>query len=621
MSTGSPTHRYGGRLLTNESLRAASGGTVVETFRKIFHLVGRDKPGRWVAVILGAAVATGFEMLGALLVFLLLALITDRESELDVPLLGNLRERFTGVDETTFLLTVAAVLGAFFLARVIVQIGLAYIKHRMAHNAAARISSRLAEGYLRLPYAFHLRRSSAELVRNAHQTLEMLAGQSFLPTIHVLAEALIVLGLLALMLGIAPVGTALAIVVVGGAALLLLKVVQPRLRRLGAEAQEMRKQTLGTLQQSLHGIRDVKVLGVEKYFGDRYHADRRRLARSLYFRGVVSEMPRLVIETALVGFILLLFGFSVITEVGNDELLSKLGLFAYVGLRVMPSLQKVVTGLNNIRFSAPAVEQVYEDLLLVERVEGLERDIEPLGFQQAIRLAGVGYVYDETDHPAVADVDLEIRRGEVVGICGPTGGGKTTLTDLITGILPPTDGEVTVDGVDIHTRLPRWYEKLGVVPQMVFLIDDTLRRNIALGVPDDAIDELAVREAVRLAQLDEFVASLPAGLETQVGERGVRVSGGQRQRVAIARALYRHPEVLIFDEGTSALDSVTESILIGSIERLRGEHTILLVAHRLSTVRDCDKIVYLEGGRVQGVGTFEQLRAESAGFRALSQNG
>jgi ATP-binding cassette, subfamily B, bacterial PglK len=173
----------------------------------------------------------------------------------------------------------------------------------------------------------------------------------------------------------------------------------------------------------------------------------------------------------------------------------------------------------------------------------------------------------------------------------------------------------------VQERIPSWFAKLGVVPQMVFLVDDTLRRNIALGVDDDAIDEDALQEAVQLAQLEEFVATLPAGLDTEVGERGVRLSGGQRQRVAIGRALYRRPEVLIFDEGTSALDNTTESVLISSLERLRGTHTILLIAHRLSTVRNADRVVYLEAGRIAGLGTFEELRAESEGFRALAQFG
>jgi ATP-binding cassette, subfamily B, bacterial PglK len=487
----------------------------------------------------------------------------------------------------------------------------------MAHNAGSRLSSRLAEGYLRLPYTFHLRRSSSELVRNAHQTVEQLAQQCFLPVIQVLGESIVVLGLLTVMVIVAPAATAGAVVVVGGAALLLLKVVQPRLKRLGARAQEMRKRTLAALQQSLYGIRDIKILGAEAHFGRVYHNSRRQLAHTLYLRGTVAETPRHVIETALMGFILLLFTFTILTGVGMEHLLSTLGLFAYAGLRLMPSLQKIVGGLNNIRFAGPAIDHVDEDLKLVEQVERPGKGL-PLEFTNRLALHDVSFTYEQTELPAVADANLEIRPGEVVGICGPTGGGKTTLTDVITGILPPTTGTVTVDGVDVQEAIPAWFRKLGVVPQMVFLVDDTLRANIALGIRPTEIDEEAMAEAVHLAQLDKFVDRLPAGLDTEVGERGVRVSGGQRQRIAIARALYRQPEVLIFDEGTSALDNATEAVLISSLERLRGTHTILLVAHRLSTVRSCDKIVYIEDGHIRGIGDFDSLRHQSEGFRALA---
>jgi ATP-binding cassette, subfamily B, bacterial PglK len=593
---------------------------VLDTLRKFYFLVAREQPGRWAAVVGAAVAASGYEMLGALLVALLVGLIADPSGEMSLPLIGDIRGLFPTVDNTTFLIATAIVLGVFFLSRMLVQLGFNYIAHGMSQYAGARVSSRLAEGYLRLPYAFHLNRNSAELVRNAHQTVNELTHQCFLPIIQVLAEGVVVVGLLVVMLVVAPEATALAVLIVGGAALLLLRVVQPRLKRLGAKAQEMRKRTLGTLQQSLHGVRDIKILGGEAHFGGVYRRNRGRLARSLHIKGAVAEMPRHVIETALIGFILLLFGFSLMTGTATEELLSVLGLFAYVGLRMLPSLQKIVGGLNNIRFSGPALDNVHDDVRLVEEVELPDADHADLTFDDALALEHVSFVYPQTEHPAIADVDVTIRPGEVVGICGPTGGGKTTLTDLIAGILPPTSGRVTVDGTDIQDAVPAWFGKLGVVPQMVFLTDDTLARNIALGVPDERIDEEALWEAVRLAQLEDFVSSLPDGLQSDVGERGVRVSGGQRQRVAIARALYRRPEVLIFDEGTSALDSATEAVLMSSLERLRGAHTILLVAHRLSTVKGCDKILYLDQGRVAGIGTFDELCDESPGFRALARH-
>jgi ATP-binding cassette, subfamily B, bacterial PglK len=230
----------------------------------------------------------------------------------------------------------------------------------------------------------------------------------------------------------------------------------------------------------------------------------------------------------------------------------------------------------------------------------------------------VSFRYEGTESDALSDVNLAIHRGEQIGICGPTGGGKSTLVDLISGLLAPTSGQVLVDGRDIESNMRGWQRNLGIVPQVVFLIDDTLRRNIALGIPDKEIDEEAIAQAVRLAQLDEFVSLLPKGLDTVVGERGVRVSGGERQRVAIARALYHQPEVLIFDEGTSALDNLTERELMLSLQKLRGAHTVLLVAHRLSTVRESDRVVFVRDGRIAGIDTFDGLMNSNTSFGQMA---
>ena len=364
----------------------------------------------------------------------------------------------------------------------------------------------------------------------------------------------------------------------------------------------MQLETLRHLQQSLHGIRDIKVLGQEGYFANRYGRSRHRLARAFYLRATLTELPHTIIELSLVGFILVFFGFTIWNGGGSDAAVPILGLFAYVGLRLQPSLQRIVSGLNEIKFSAAPLEDVYADLRLIETLPRVTDGTTPLPFKDAIYVEDVCFQYEQTDRDALKTVNLTIRRGEQIGICGPTGGGKTTLVDIITGLLDPTSGRVAVDGHDLREHSRAWQRNLGVVPQTVFLIDDTMKRNIALGVADEDIDEVGLAEAVERGQLSDFVASLPDGLETAVGERGVRISGGQRQRIAIARALYRRPAVLIFDEGTSALDNATEAHVMGSMAFLRGKQTVILIAHRLSTVRNCDRVVFLEEGRVTGLG-------------------
>ena len=594
------------------------GTRVIETVRKALHLIGREHRLRWALLILLAVVASGFEIVGAALVYVLLALVADPDGDIELPVIGDLRELFAGIDDETLLLGLSAVMAAFFVVRGFVHVGERYLQNRVGHNAGARLASRLMAGYLSMPYAFHLRRNSSELIRNANAaTKEMVTGV-FLPIIRVTAESVMVLAMLALLVSIAPLATGIAVVFIGCAALLLLRGIQPFLKRLGRTAHDLRRETLSTLQQSLHGIRDVKMLGRERSFARTFRKQQFGLARANYLRSTATDLPRIIIETALIFFILAFLGLAIALDAGAGSTLSVLGLFAYAGLRLQPSLQRIISGLNNIKFSAAPLDDLDADLRLTEDQADSLTGAEQIDLREEWKAEQLSLQYEGAETEALRGIDLTIRPGEVIGICGPTGGGKTTLVDVLTGLLEPSGGRVTVDGHDLRDYARGWQRNLGVVPQMVFLTDDSLRRNIALGVADDRIDEEAVEEALRLAQLEEFVRNLPDGLATEVGERGIRVSGGQRQRIAIARALYRRPSVIIFDEGTSALDTVTESEVITALERLRGDHTILMVAHRLSTVRACDRVVYLEHGRIAGMGTFDTLVADNPAFQRMA---
>lgn len=591
-----------------------------DSLRKCAQLIGRKNRRRWVMLIGLAAFTSALEAAGALLVFGLLSVVADPEGPLVIPRIGDVRRFFVGIPNRQLLLWMSGAMGAFVLLRAGVRIGQTYIQNRVAENAAARLSTRLVRGYLGLPYSFHLRRNSAELIRNAHSAVQQLVQQVFVPVIVVIAETLILLGLFAVLLLLAPVATGLAIAVMTPAVLVMLKVIHPRLKRLGQTSHQMSRETLRSLQQALHGLRDVKVLGRERFFAREYGRSRLRMSRARYLYATAVELPSTVMQTVILGFILAFFIITIVVSGTPQGAVSVLGLFAYVGLKLQPSMQKIVKGINNLKFSEAAIDDVHADLVLVERdAPDLEGDPpSPMPFERELLLEGVSFSYEGTDRPALRDVDLRIEPGEAIGICGPTGGGKTTLTDLMTGLLAPTSGRVTVDGLDIRDHVRAWHRNLGVVPQTVFLVDDTLRRNIALGLFDEEMDEEALSEAVNLAQLYDVVGALPEGLDTVVGERGVRISGGQRQRVSIARALYRRPKVLILDEGTAALDNTTEQELMEALEQLRGDHTIILIAHRLSTVRRCDRIVYMDGGRIAAVDTYERLLQHNHAFRRMA---
>jgi ATP-binding cassette subfamily C protein len=343
------------------------------------------------------------------------------------------------------------------------------------------------------------------------------------------------------------------------------------------------------------------------------------MAHGLSAQATLSSFPRVLLETVFAIFILLFVAIAALGDHLNAETIALLGLFAYVVLRITPSLNRVSLAVNNLRFGGAALDTVVRDLHSSEEIQrrpapgpGVTR------LTQTIVVDNVSYQYPNHDETVLRDVSLTVRRGESIGLVGSTGAGKTTLVDVILGLLVPTRGRVLVDGRDIADCRADWQRSLGVVSQTVFLLDDSLRRNIAFGLSDDRIDDDKVTKAVEMAQLDEFITSLPDGLDTPVGERGVRLSGGQRQRVAIARALYRRPDVVVFDEGTSALDSLTEAEVMAAVDRLRGDRTLLMVAHRLTTVRRCDKIILLENGKISGIGTYDELLGQSDSFRRMA---
>lgn len=586
------------------------------TIRQAIYLMGHKQRRRWVALFLLALFTSVLEIIAAALVYSLLGLVASPGGAIKLPIVGDLHS-LGGANDRTFLLTLIGVMIGFFVIRAAVSMGAEYVQGRMTNNAAARLSMELTRGYLRLPYAFHLRHNSSSLIRNAHQVPLEVVSNVFNPLIRLMAEVILAIGLLALLVAVSPIGTLLAIGVVGGSTAILMLFVQPRVKRYGRTAHAMHKDTLNALQQSFQGVRDIKILGREKYFSGAYGNSRRQLARMMYTYQVLMQAPRVVIENSLVLFILIFFAITV-ARGGEQSALATLGLFAYAGMRLQPSLQKIVAAFNSLKFATAPTADIHRDLKTIEEYAVSLNETEPLPFAHDVSLTGVSFAYDGSDSPALKSLDLQIRRGEQIGICGSTGGGKSTLVDLISGLLTPTSGQVTVDGVDIATNVRGWQKNLGVVSQMVFLTDDTLRRNIALGIPDKDIDEAAIQEAVRLAQLESFLDGQPEGLDTVVGERGVRLSGGERQRIAIARALYYRPEVLIFDEGTSALDNATEQELMRALKSLRGNHTILLVAHRLTTVRDADRVLFLEKGLITGIDTYDGLCATNETFRQMA---
>ena len=475
---------------------------------------------------------------------------------------------------------------------------LAWRRARFAFGLQTEFAQRLFALYIAQPYSFHLRRNSAQLIRNASGEITMWTGNVVMPGLLLLAEGLVLLGLGTLLLIVEPVGTLLVMSVLAVLVAGFHRAVRQRVTTWGRQRQYHEGMRIQHLQQSLGSIKEVKVLGRESDFIRQFNADVAASALAGQKQAAMLQIPGLWLELlgvlGLVGLVFAMLAF------GQDpaSIIPTLGLFAAAAFRLMPSANRMLAAMQQLRYGLPVGELLFQELSLkTAPIEDQARD-ERLGFREVIELESVSFAYEGASAPTIEDVSLHIRKGESIGLIGASGSGKSTLVDLLLGLLPPQHGHISIDGQDIQPRLRGWQNLVGYVPQSMYLTDDSLRRNIALGVPADEIDDGAVRQALHAAQLGPWVASLPQGLDTPVGERGVRLSGGQRQRVGIARALYHAPEILVLDEATSALDTTTEKDVMEAVTALRGSKTIFMVAHRLSTLMQCDRLYRLDHGRL-----------------------
>ena len=521
-------------------------------------------------------------------------------------------------DDNAVIVQLTVLVAIWHVFKNLLLAGAQHLRHRIVGESSAALACRMLYGYLLAPYPFHFRRDSAELIRNTTHSVDAVST-ALSAAASIGSELIVGGGIIAVLLITAPWVTIGA----GGALILLviflLRLTRHLARRAGGRQHDLNRQMLKTLQHSLSAIKEIKALGREDFFY-RAYAEQQRSRLELGHLGVTLEtLPPLIIETVFVGGALLVV--VLLTAVGGHgaSSLPTLGLFAYAGFRIVPMANRVTWKLNEIRAREVPIRKLWDDyLLLTNAAPEDDGDAAWSGFHDALTLVAVGYTYPGAAAPALRDVSLTVRRGESLGVVGPTGAGKSTLIDLIVGLLPPSAGRVCIDGVDLAGRERAWQRHVGYVPQAIVLLDDSVRRNVALGIPDRDIDDARVTAALRIAQLEARIAALPDGLDTPVGERGVRLAGGERQRIGIARALYHDPDVLVLDEATAALDTATEAAVADALRALRGQKTVLLIAHRLSTVRACDRIAVIAGGQLADCGTYDELLARNDMFRRLA---
>ena len=493
-----------------------------------------------------------------------------------------------------------------------------YIQLRFAYNTSVRFSQRLARKYLSLPYSFHLQRSSPELIRRSLESVHVVSTVVLVGLASIASQLTMAAALFLLLMVRNPATTAVLIVVLLLLLGLLGRLTRKHLSGFGRESLKQYKEALQAFQQSLDLIREIMVLGRRDYFERRFVEARAQYARSGYLSGTLAQVPRAALETTFMVALLSLIGVAHVSGSSSSSTLASLALLSYVALRILPALSAVATYSSQVRVAAPALDDIYAELAVAPDVAGAYGRPTPLRFADAISCEDVSFVYPKTERQALSGIALTIAAGESVAFVGPTGCGKSTLVNILIGLIAPSSGRVTVDGAPLDGQESHWQANVGLVPQDILLIDDTLRHNIALGLRDDEIDAECLNRAIERAQLQNFVSELPDGLETRVGERGVRLSGGQRQRVAIARALYSDPQLVVLDEGTSSLDAQTERDVLSSFDLLKGTHTVIAVAHRLSTVKNCDRIYLLVEGRIVDHGSYGDLLERNATFRTLT---
>ncbi|AHE98543.1 ABC transporter ATP-binding protein [Thioalkalivibrio paradoxus ARh 1] len=482
------------------------------------------------------------------------------------------------------------------------------------------LGSRLLETYLGKPYPFFLNRNSADLAKSILSEVDQIVWYVYGPAFRVLAYLVVSLAIIVLLLVMDPTLALTVATVLGGAYGLVFFVVKGVLGRIGRDRSAANRERFTTAGEALDAIKEIKLLRREHSYLARFDPASMRFARHQATATTLAEVPRYLIEALGFGGILALAVFLMLKDGDMGSTLPLLGLYAFAGYRLLPAAQQIYEAMSRMRFGAAAVDGVFDDLKDWERLGAMRAAIPALQPHRSIELQGVCFRYPGAAEAALRDIDLSIPVGATVGLVGGTGAGKTTLVDILLGLLRPTEGVLAVDGEPVSDEtLLAWQGALGYVPQDPVLTDATVAENIALGVSAQEIDPAAVERAARMAQVHDFVTDqLPQQYQTVIGERGVRLSGGQRQRIAIARALYHDPAVLVLDEATSALDNLTEQAVMDAVNGLSHQKTIILIAHRLSTVRDCDKIVLLEQGRIRAQGNFADLAAGSEGFRAMA---
>ena len=561
-------------------------------FKNIWALFAKSEQRR--ALVLGVylVIGTVLEVMSVGALVPLIQVLTQSNLQSKFPIIDRVFPNSS--DQLIVGVILAGVVCIFLLKEIFLGFSL-WMQRGFIARLETRFQTELFDRYTRQPYEFHLTNNSSLLSRNILNSTYF-TNNILDPMFMLLTDGFVTIALCVALVAIEPLAMLITICSVGAVAVIFHNFSKRRIGQWGVERQQQDGIKLQQMNETFGGIKEIKMTGREEYFRERFSSNIGRLAHLNRKFTTILGIPRLYLELLSVAGLAALVLSMLALGRTSESLLPILALFAGGAFRLMPAINRITFAFQSLRMGRPIVEVLQADILSPVFTELKNQNQAPVKFSHSIRLENISYSYPNAERSVIDGLSFEIMKGSEVGIVGTTGAGKSTLVDILLGLLRPTRGRVMVDGVDISTNIRGWQDLIGYVPQSIFLMDSSIRANIAFGIAENEIDDAKVLRALKLAQLTEFVDGLPNGMNEFVGERGVRLSGGQRQRIGIARALYLDPPILVFDEATSALDVETEKGVMKSLEHLRAERTMLIVTHRLSALEHCDQTIAIENG-------------------------
>lgn len=576
--------------------------------KKISYLVSSQHKRELIIITVFLFIGVVFEMLSLGILLPFIALLTDKNAVNNKFI--NQYFDFSHFDYPKLVIGGMALIFLIFLIKTLFLVYLSWRQSKFSSKLFSDLSDSLFKGYLSQNYLFHTLRNSSELLKNIQIEVDVFSYVSR-SAMMMASEFAFILGVTLLLLIVNPLGTSVVIIFFAAAAFVFHRITKKRLLKWGVERQESDENSYKQLTQAFGGIKDVILLDKKNFFLNNFKFYNGNKAIVIAKQNTLQLIPRMYLELLAILALSLLVSISVLQNQGIETILPVVTLFVAAAFRLIPSLNKIMGTMQVFRYARPVIDLLHREFSTFAVNNISVENHSELTFDEKVIIQNLSFTYPESDRFSLNNISLSIKKGDSIGLIGTSGSGKSTLVDIFMGILKPTDGYVLSDNCNIQSNILKWQSKIGYVPQSIFLLDDTLRANIAFGFSPKEIDETRVWAALKLAELDVWVNELPESLDTNVGERGVRLSGGQRQRIGIARALYNDPDILVLDEATSSLDTNTERKIMDSVNSLQGIKTLVIIAHRLSTVESCDFIYKLNNGNIVESGTPSEFNLKS----------